>query len=97
MRKRRKGETLAEILMALLVFGIILGGVSDFIANHTTLIARVKTRDELMYWGTWYINARPENNDGDSYVSSDINLKITSSDGHILVRKHSDSMDFALK
>ena len=48
MGKQRKGETLAEILMALLVFGIILGGVSDFIANHTTLVARVKTRDKLM-------------------------------------------------
>ena len=48
MMKRRKGETLAEILMALLVFGIIMGGVSDFIANHTTLVARIKTRDKFI-------------------------------------------------
>ena len=48
MRKRRNGETLAEILMALLVFGIILGGVSDFIANQTTNVARIKTRDRIL-------------------------------------------------
>ena len=99
MRKKRKGETLAEILMALLVFGIILGGVSDFIANHTTLIARIKQRDELIYWGQWYMSRLPENNsdDGKSYISDDIGLTITSNDGHILVVKHSASMDFTIR
>ena len=97
MRKRRNGETLAEILMALLVFGIIMGGVSDFIANHTTMIARIKQRDELIYWGQWYMNILPANNNGNSYVSEDIGLTITSADGHILVVKHSASMDFTIK
>lgn len=97
--KRRRAETLAEVLMGLFIFGLLMGGISDFIANQTIHVARIKQRDELLYWGQWYMNRLPPNNtdDNKSYASSDIGLKITSSDGHILVVKNSVSMDFEIK
>lgn len=47
--KRRKAETLAESVVSLAVFGIIMAGVCDFMSTQTNFIARTKKRDELMY------------------------------------------------
>ena len=47
--KRRRAETLAEILMGLFIFGLLMGGISDFIANQTLQVARIKDRDKLIY------------------------------------------------
>lgn len=47
--KRRKAETLAESIMSLAAFGVIMAGVCDFMSNQTNFIARTRQRDELMY------------------------------------------------
>ncbi len=46
--KKRRAETLAEFLMAALVFGIIMASTFEFIANHTEMIGKIKIRDEIM-------------------------------------------------
>lgn len=47
--KRRKAETLAESVVSLAVFGIIMAGVCDFMSTQTNFIARTKKRDDIMY------------------------------------------------
>ena len=46
--KKRRAETFAEFLMAALVFGIVMAGTFEFIANHTEMIGRIKIRDEII-------------------------------------------------
>ena len=46
--KKRRAETLAEFLMASLVFGLVMAGTFEFIANQTEFIARINVRDEIM-------------------------------------------------
>ena len=51
--KKRKAETLAEFLMAALVFGIVMAGTFEFIAYHTKTIANISARDEIMQQAQW--------------------------------------------
>ena len=46
---RRKGETLTEFLTAATVFGLMMAGIFEFIANHTETLADIRDKDELMY------------------------------------------------
>lgn len=46
---RRKGETLTEFLTAATVFGMMMAGIFEFIANHTETLADIRNKDELMY------------------------------------------------
>ena len=39
--------------MAALVFGIVMAGTFEFIANQTELIGRIKIRDEIMQQAQW--------------------------------------------
>lgn len=60
--KKRAAETLIEIITAMMVFGIIMGGIpnisgtratggiSDFIANQSIAIARIKDREKIIYY-----------------------------------------------
>ncbi|MBQ7559880.1 MAG: hypothetical protein IJT20_06500 [Synergistaceae bacterium] len=73
--KRRKAETLAESIMSLAAFGVIMAGVCDFMSNQTNFIARTKHRDELMYYAQLYTNQHPDLD----YVleSTDLGLSIS--------------------
>ncbi len=55
MRKRR-GESLAEFLTASLVFGIIMAGLFEFMANQTENLAMIRDRDDLMFHAYWLSN-----------------------------------------
>lgn len=55
--KRRAGETLMEVLTAMAVFGIIIGGISDFVANQTIALARAKGRERIMYYTQRWISS----------------------------------------
>ena len=55
--KKRAAETLVEILTAMLVFGITIGFVSDFIANQTLVVARAKIRERIIYSAQKWINS----------------------------------------
>ena len=50
---KRKAETLAEFLMAALVFGIIMAGTFEFIAHQTKMIANIGAQDEIMQQAQW--------------------------------------------
>ena len=46
---KRKGETFTEFLTALTVFGVIIAGIFEFMANQTQSLANIRDRDNLMY------------------------------------------------
>ena len=54
--KRRKAETLAESIMSLAAFGVIMAGVCDFMSNQINFIAWTKHRDDLMYNQEWLLS-----------------------------------------
>ena len=54
--KRRKAETLAESIMSLAAFGVIMAGVCDFMSNQTNFIARTKHRDDVMFNQEWLLS-----------------------------------------
>ncbi len=59
MRKRR-GESLAEFLTASLVFGIIMAGLFEFMANQTENLAMIRDRDTMMFYAQKYANTSKE-------------------------------------
>lgn len=95
MRKRR-GESLAEFLTASLVFGIIMAGLFEFMANQTENLAMIRDRDTMMFYAQRYHNGDTSNVEG---------INVTPKDGEKIlhVAKITDdeieiaSMDFALK
>lgn len=54
--KRRKAETLAESIMSLAAFGVIMAGVCDFMSNQTNFIARTRHRDDVMFNQEWLLS-----------------------------------------
>ena len=46
---RRKGETLTEFLTAATVFGLMMAGLFEFMANQTETLADIRNKDELIY------------------------------------------------
>ncbi len=69
--KRRAAETLMEVLTAMAVFAIIIGGFSDFMANQTIALARAKDREKIMYYAQKWISS------GDYTITSADNRRIT--------------------
>ena len=55
--KRRTAETLMEVLTAIAIFGIIIEGFSDFMANQTIALARTKDREKIMYYAQRWISS----------------------------------------
>ncbi|MBR0095108.1 MAG: hypothetical protein IJP91_07500 [Synergistaceae bacterium] len=49
MKTKRKAETLAESVISMAVFGVLMSGVCSFMSNQTQFIAWTRHRDELMY------------------------------------------------
>ena len=46
---KRKGETFTEFLTASMVFGIMMAGLFEFMANQTQTVANIRDRDNLMF------------------------------------------------
>ena len=46
--KKRKAETLAESVVSIAVFGILLLGITDFMSSQINYVARLKHRDNLI-------------------------------------------------
>ena len=94
---KRKGETFTEFLVATAVFGIMMGGLFEFMANQSETLSDIKNRDELMFYAQKYVNTpkdkRPSEEDGIKFVPSDDGKSLT-------VSKEEDenvSMTFKLK
>ena len=90
--KKRKAETLIEIITAMAVFGVMLGGICDFMSNQTANVAYIMKRDDMMYYANWYMN----NKFTKKIESADLGLKIELKDGILSVDKGKDSMTFKL-
>ena len=45
---KRKAETIVEVVTAMAIFGLIMAGVSDFIAGQTKNVADILDRDAIM-------------------------------------------------
>ncbi len=53
--KHRAAETLMEVLTAIAVFGLIIEGFADFMANQTVALARKKDREQIIYYAQRWI------------------------------------------
>ena len=53
--KTRKAETLIEVVTAMTLFGIIMSGLFDFMANQTLNLAYLKDRQTIMYYAQKWI------------------------------------------
>ena len=49
---KRKAETIVEVVTAMAIFGMIMAGVSDFIAGQTKNVADILDRDAIMQAAT---------------------------------------------
>lgn len=47
---KRKGETFTEFLTAAAVFGVMMTGIVEFMANQTDNLAKVRHMDDMMYY-----------------------------------------------
>ena len=47
--KKRKAETLIEVVVAMAVFGVIMSGITDFMAEQTKNVARIIDKDAILY------------------------------------------------
>ena len=55
--RKRKAETLIEVLVAMTVFGVIFDGLSQFMANQTLALAHAKDTEKLMYYAQVWVNS----------------------------------------
>ena len=46
--KKQKGETLAESVVTIAIFGILLIGITDFMSSQINFVARLHHRDEII-------------------------------------------------
>lgn len=94
LMKRRAAETLMEVLTAMTVFGIIMMGFSDFMAEQTTALARTKNMDKVMYYAQKWISS------GD-YTNTDSaeggNVTFALEDNFLVVTRGDTVMNFHLK
>ena len=61
---KRKAETLIEVVVAMAVFGVMMSGLSEFIAEQTRNVARLIDKDALLYMAQRYQqegNISPDN------------------------------------
>ena len=104
---KRKGETLTEFLAAVTVFGLMVSGIFEFIANQTENLADIKNKDDLMYYAQRFeavsmdkITALPDNW---TDTANSVKYTLTDSKKNITVtlltddKKERASMTFSLK
>ena len=88
---KRRGESFTEFLVATAVFGIMMGGLFEFMANQSETLSDIRNKDELMYYAQRWQN-------GDK--SEVEKIKFEEKDGKLTVSKKEDeniSMTFKLK
>ena len=51
---KRRGETFTEFLVATAVFGIMMGGLFEFMANQSETLSDIRNRDAFMYYAQKY-------------------------------------------
>ena len=56
MKRRRRAETLAEFLVAMVLFASIMTGVFDFTANQLNNAARIKDYDFFTFHTNKWLN-----------------------------------------
>lgn len=96
---KRKGETFTEFLTASMVFGIMMAGIFEFMANQTQTIANIKDRENLMYHAERFMAfSGDKTREDDNYSCTDEATFIFSKDVNILtVRNNNASMTFSIK
>ena len=55
--KKRTAETLMEVVIAMTLFGIIMSGVFDFMANQAKALSHRNAHNKLMYHVQKYVNS----------------------------------------
>lgn len=50
---KRKGETFTEFLTAAAVFGVMMAGIVEFMANQTDNLAKIRQMDDMIYYANW--------------------------------------------
>ncbi len=88
---KRKAETLVEIITAMAIFGVMLGGICDFMSNQTANVAYIMKRDDMMFAVQEYQNRN---------LSEDVNINGVSVDktsNTITAKKGNNTMTFHLK
>ena len=89
--KKRKAETLVEIITAMAIFGVMLGGICDFMSNQTANVAYIMKRDDMLFAVQEYQNRN---------LSEEFNINGVSVDktsNTITAKKGNDTMTFNLK
>ena len=97
---KRKGETFTEFLTAIAVFGVIIAGVFEFMANQTKSLADIRDRDNLLFQAQRFMAVSDDETLKDSdYSCRDDEISFTfSKDAKILtVKNNNASMTFSLK
>ena len=92
---KRKAETLVEIITAMAIFGVMLGGICDFMSNQTANVAYIMKRDDMMFAVQEY-----QNRNLSEEVNEEVNINGVSVDktGYtITAKKGNDTMTFNLK
>ncbi|MBQ9573705.1 MAG: hypothetical protein IJR27_00305 [Synergistaceae bacterium] len=84
---KRKGETFAEFLTAAAVFGVMMVGVVEFMANQTDNLAKVRHMDDMMYHAQLYRmtptdSIPPVSDKGITYEEKDGNTLIVKKNGN---------------
>ena len=57
--RRRAAETLVEVVTAMTLFGVLLGGIFDFMGGQSHYIGRLGYHSRIMYGLQKYVNTRP--------------------------------------
>lgn len=101
---KRKGETFTEFLTALTVFGVIIAGIFEFMANQTQSLANIRDRDNLMYHaGRFMVTSGDKAHEIiiSDYTNNDSkeNITFTLTDNRkiLTVTNNNASMTFSLK
>ncbi len=91
--KKRKAETLIEIVVAGAVFLVMMGGICDFIAGQTLLVARAEERLKVKYYAQKWVNS------GDTTITEADGgeVKFSYEDDMLTVTKGQVSVNFPLK
>ena len=91
--KKRAAETLIEIITAMTVFGVIMGGISDFIANQSIAVARRKDIEKITYYAQrWLASGDVSINEADGGK-----IKFSFTNNVLTVERGKTSMAFNLQ
>ena len=57
---KRRGETLVELLMTLVILGLVLPSVFQGLWSGQTGVLRLRQRDDCLYAAQWWFNRLPK-------------------------------------